>query len=599
MTGSVGLRPEVSVVDAFRAVAAAVPERTAIVHRRRRWTYAEFADRVQRAGRVFRAAGLGVRAERDDLEAHESGQDVVAIDAHNGIEWLEALLGAFAARVAPANVNHRYTVEELDELFSLLCPSAVVHHRSVGGPLLSVLARRPGYRTTVWTIDDGSGTVLGPDWDEALDRASPSGDGDGDGDGPGSRPDDLYILCTGGTTGRPKGVLWRQADALVAAFGVAERDGTPYRSAGAVAAAAAARRPRVVCPAPPFMHGAAQWMALQALCSGHTVVIQDVVERFDPADVWDTVEREGVEVLQIVGDAFAVPLLEEIRRRPRDLATLTTVVSGGAPLQPAHKAALLGLLGEGGRVRDSLGASETGLQARHTSTADRVGTGRFRPGPTTRLVDARLRHFVAPPAASPGGDGALPLGRSGAAPDGEPGWLAQTGPVPLGYLDDPDATARTFPVIDGVRVAVPGDRARWCSPDEIELLGRDSVTIVTGGEKVFAEEVEAVVKTHPEVADAVVCGIPSPRWGSEVAVVVALSGATVPTQAEMAAHCRRRLAGYKVPRHLVVVDEVRRSAAGKPDYRWATATVESELRRRGARGRPSTGRGDGRGRRPR
>lgn len=545
----------VSVVDAFRAVAAAVGGRTALVHRGRRWTYAELADRVERAGRVFAAAGLGVRRERRDLAGHECGQDLVAIDAHNGVEWLEALFGAFAARVAPANVNTRYTPGELVELSTILRPAAFVHHRSLGGALVEALGElaAAGVEPVCWSIDDGSGPRLGAEWSTALDTAPSL-------DLPPSDPDDLYVLCTGGTTGRPKGVLWRQGDALVAAFGVSRRDGTPHRHAEEVGQDAARRRARVICPAPPLMHGAAQWLSVQALCSGHTLVMPDVVAHLDAADLWDTVEREGVEVLQIVGDAFAVPLLEEFRARPRAVASLGLVVSGGAPLQPGHKAALLEVLGAGARIRDSLGSSETGLQARHTSRSGEVATGRFRPGPHTRVVDAARRRFVPPP---PG---------SGAGTGDEPGWLAQAGPVPLGYLGDAEATARTFPVVEGVRVSVPGDRARWAGPDEIELLGRDSVTIVTGGEKVFAEEVEAVVKTHPRVVDAVVCGVPSRRWGSEVTAVVAVAGGALGLE-ELEDHCRRHLAGYKVPRRLVVVDRVRRSPAGKPDYRWAVETA--------------------------
>jgi fatty-acyl-CoA synthase len=285
--------------------------------------------------------------------------------------------------------------------------------------------------------------------------------------------------------------------------------------------------------------------------SGGTVIVQDDPTRLDPADVLGTCERERVSALQIVGDPFARPLLDELDAHDYDLSHLRFLLSGGAVLSPPVKQRLIDRI-PGLRIVDVLGSSETGRQAvsDHDSPAFRPERG------AVVLSEDRTRRLV------PGED--------------EIGWLAQAGRVPLGYLGDPAKTAGTFPVVDGVRCAVAGDRVRLRADGTIDLLGRDSVTINTGGEKVFAEEVEQVLTTHPAVADAVVAGRPSERWGSEiVAVLSALPGAETPADEVLRAHCRRSLAGYKVPKAYCWVDQVVRSPAGKPDYAWARSIAEA------------------------
>jgi fatty-acyl-CoA synthase len=501
-------------------------------------------DRSQRFAAFCRAQRLGHHTDRAHLAGWQRGQDTVALFLHNGTAYLEAMLGAYKARCAPVNVNYRYTPTELEYVLNDAGAAVVVCDRSLAGVLAEALPRCPSV-AAVLVVDDGEGDVRIPgalDYDEVLAGATPEPPD------PGCSPDDLYILYTGGTTGRPKGVLWRQADFVVGALGVRARSNDEL-----VAAAASGSRLRVL-PSPPLMHGAAHWNAWSAWLGGGTVVVQSQVRHLDPADVWLTVERERVTSLQVVGDAFARPLVDELHRHPYDLSALRFVVSGGAVLSASLKAELLRLLPHA-QVLDIVGSSEGGRQGvQTTASADAARTGTFDPSAGATVLDHERTHELAP--GSP-----------------EIGWLATAGRVPLGYLNDPVKTAATFPVVQGVRYSVPGDRARRLADGSIELLGRESVTINTGGEKVFAEEVELAVKHHPAVYDALVVGRPSERWGQEVVVVVQLRpGATV-TLDELRDAAAHVLARYKLPRALVVRDRIARSPSGKPDYAWARAQV--------------------------
>jgi 3-oxocholest-4-en-26-oate---CoA ligase len=507
----------------------------------RRLTWREVTDRTCRLAGILAAAGLGLRRDPgpEAGAAWESPHDHVALYLHNGPEYLEGMLGAWKARCAAINVNYRYVAGELAYVLRDSAAAAVVYHASFAPTLAEVLPDVPGVRLLL-QVDDGSGTALldgAADYEATLAAADPL-------EPAGLSPDDRYILYTGGTTGMPKGVLWRQGDFLATCLGV---NGT---SADLVATATRRGASLRTLPAAPFMHGAAHWNAISAFVSGGTVVVPDQPARFDPADVLATCERERVTALQIVGDAFARPLLDRMDAHPYDLSPLRFLLSGGAVLSPPVKAQLLERI-PGLRIVDVLGSSETGRQA----VAGAEPT--FRPGDhTVVLSEDRNRRL------SPG--------------DQEIGWLAQAGRVPLGYLGDAAKTTATFPVIDGIRHAVAGDRVRLLTDGTIELLGRDSVTINTGGEKVFAEEVERVLVAHPAVADAIVTSRPSARWGQEVVAVVApRAGADVSElQGELRAHCRTSLAGYKLPKAFCWVERVVRSPAGKPDYAWAQAVAD-------------------------
>jgi len=541
---------ELNLAAIAEAVAAAVPDRELFVHGDVRMTYAQYMDRAGRCGRVLHDAGLGCHAERSELAPHESGQDHLALYLHNGHEFLEANLGAYAARVAPFNVNYRYVDEELLALLDDLDAVGVVFHSAFAPTLARVRDQLPTLRVLL-QVDDGSGHPLLPGavwYEEALAVASPE---------PlpvEPSPDDLYILCTGGTTGRPKGVLWRQADIWVAALGgTTSASGTEFESLAEVAAHAAERPAIPTIVIAPFMHGAGQWSSLAALTHGHTVVLPREARHLDPADVLDTCERERVARMMVVGDAFARPLLDEYERRPRDLSALRFLINGGAGLSVSSRerlrAAWPWLL-----MADGLGSSETGTTAMAVGGDGEPGV--FTPAPTARVLAADRSRLLAP-----GED--------------EVGWTANLGRIPLGYYRDEAKTAATFPVVDGVRYVVPGDRARYRADGHLELLGRDSVTINSGGEKIFAEEVEQALLQHPAVQDAVVCGRPSERWGSEVAAVVSLRDGAAADEADLLAEAGRHLARYKLPKVVVFRDVVERSPSGKADYRWARQQVEA------------------------
>ena len=539
--------------EVSEAIAAAIPEREAIVFRDRRITFAGLAERSRRFANFLLDRGLRVHRERSELQGHESGQDHLALYLYNGNEYLEAMLGAFKARVAPLNVNYRYVEEELLYLFRNSGARAVVYHAEFAPQLAAIRSQLPQLEVLIQVADD-SGQELLPgavDFEEALAAASaekppvePS-------------PDDLYILYTGGTTGLPKGVLWRSADIYMAAMGGRRLDGTELASLEEVAEHARAGGQVKALIGPPLMHGAAQWGAFINWGMGNTLVLPSENRKLDPGDFLATVERERCGSCTIVGDAFARPILDELARGTYDVSSLLVVGSGGAPLSTANKKEFLERI-PAVTVLDSIGSSETGAQASNPSNRQSgVSTGDFRPLAGAAVVSEDLRRILAPG-------------------DEELGWFAQRGRVPLGYLGDAEKTARTFPVVEGVRFAVPGDRARYRADGSIEVLGRDSVTINSGGEKIFAEEVENALKQHPEVFDVVVAGRPSERWGQEVVAVVQLREGSTATAEDLLAEAAKHVARYKLPKAFVFRPAIQRSPSGKADYRWARAQVEAD-----------------------
>jgi acyl-CoA synthetase (AMP-forming)/AMP-acid ligase II len=544
---------EFNLATVNEAIAAAVPDHEAIVWRDERFTYAQLAERSRRLANVLIDHRFRVHAERDALDGWESGQDHLGLYLHNGNEYLEGMLGAYKARVAPFTVNYRYVEEELVYLLNDSGARGLVYHASFAPRVAAVRAQVPTLELLL-QVDDGSGEALLPgalDYEEALaaaDDAMPST----------PTPDDLYILYTGGTTGMPKGVLWRQADIFCAALG-GRATGAEFESMEAITEAAAGGALRAL-PAAPFMHGAAHWMAFTALNGGSTVVLPENPTTLDAADIWATVERERVSVLLIVGDAFARPLLDELDRGDYDTSSMFMLVSGGAALGAPMKAALLERI-PNMVIMDGLGSSEAGTQARQIVAAGGpTTTGTFTPEPGMCVVDEDMTRVLE-------------------GPDTELGWLAQAGRVPLGYLGDADKTRRTFPVVEGVRMAVPGDRARIDADGLLELHGRDSVTINSGGEKIFAEEVEKALAHHPGVYDVVVTGRPSERWGNEVVAVVQVRDGTDVPIADLLDECARHVARYKLPKDIIFVDQVVRSPAGKADYRWARSIAEEHSNR--------------------
>lgn len=529
-----------------KAVAAAIPDRELIIQGDRRYTYAQVIDRSNRLAAYLHSRGLGCHAERSALAGHEVGQDLLGLYAYNGNEFVEALLGAFQARVAPFNVNFRYVKSELQYLLADSGATALLYHAAFAPRVAEILADLPQLRVLIQIADDSGNELLegAVDYEAALASVSPE-----------PPPvqhsaDDLYVLYTGGTTGMPKGVLWRQHDIFMTSFGGRNlMTGEPSASLDEIVERAAAGPGTKLMILPPLIHGAAQWSVMTAITTGQSVVFPTVVDHLDAEDVVRTIEREKVMVVTVVGDAMARPLVAAIETGIADVSSLAVVANGGALLTPYVKQRLIEVL-PNAVVVDGVGSSETGAQMHHMSTSGAVATGTFNAGPDTFVAAEDLTAIL-----QPGHDGM--------------GWLAQRGYVPLGYKGDAAKTAKTFPVIDGVRYAVPGDRARHGADGSVELLGRDSVTINSGGEKIFVEEVETAIASHPAVADVVVAGRPSERWGQEVVAVVALAeGATVEVD-ELVAHASRSLARYKLPKAVVFRPVIERSPSGKADYRWA------------------------------
>jgi acyl-CoA synthetase (AMP-forming)/AMP-acid ligase II len=541
---------EFSLADIHEAVAASRPDHECIVWRDRRFRYADVTDRTRRLANALAARGLGVRKERSALEPWESGQSHVGLYLYNCNEYLEGMLGAFKARVAPFNVNYRYVEEELVYLFRDAKAEAVIYHAAFAPTLAKVLPQLPDLRLLIQVADD-SGNPLLPgalDYEELLASSSP------DRPAAAPSPDDLYILYTGGTTGMPKGVLWRQSDIYFGALGGTVPGLGEHETIESVMAMVGAG-PRVV-PAPPFMHGAAHWAALNSMNAGGCVIVQNEAHHLDADDVWSTIEKEKAQVLLIVGDAFARPLLDQLAKKSYDLSSLTMLVSGGAVLNVGIKQQILEALPDI-MIMDGIGSSETGSQAANLSSKGTgATTGSFLPQPGSCVLDAELTRAL-----EPGSE--------------EMGWFARAGRVPLGYLGDRAKTEKTFPSVGGVRYSVPGDRARHLASGHIEVLGRDSVTINSGGEKIFAEEVEQALKHHPSVYDVVVCGRPSERWGQEVVAVVQLRSGAAADRASLLEEAAKHLARYKLPKVFVFRDPILRSPSGKADYRWAREQADA------------------------
>jgi acyl-CoA synthetase (AMP-forming)/AMP-acid ligase II len=534
-----------NLAEVSEAIAAAIPDRECIVWRDRRSTWAQVTERTRRLANFLRSRGLGCHQERSALQNFESGQDHLGIYLYNCPEYLEGMIGAYKARVAPFNVNYRYVDDELVYLLNDADARALVYDARFAPNVARIRDQLPHLDVLI-QVDDGSDAPLLPGaiaYERALAESSS--------ERPDVlwSPDDLYILYTGGTTGMPKGVLWRQEDIFFGALGGHPLGGQKMPSVEAVVEVARNGDLRA-CPAPPFMHGAAHWMAFTALHAGGTIVIQHTPERLDPDDIWSTIERERVRFLTIVGDAFGRPLIDQLDRKHYDLSGFGIILSGGAILTPALKDAFLERIPHL-MIIDGFGASETGGQGTQvTLGGGKATTGSFRMNEDTLV----LAHDLSAP---------LPPG----SPD--TGWLARTGHVPLGYFKDAEKTAKTFPVIDGRRYAVPGDHARVEADGTIVVLGRGSVSINSGGEKIYPEEVEKALKHHPAVYDAVVVGTPNPRFGEQVTAVVQARAGETPSEDELIAFAGRHLARYKLPRAILFVDEMVRSPSGKADYRWA------------------------------
>lgn len=512
-----------NLADLFERVATAVPDREAVVCGPVRLSYRQLDRRADRVAAALAAAEV-TRGDR------------VAVALRNGVEYLEVMLGAFKLGAVPINVNYRYQPAELAHVLADSGATVILHEADLADRVAQVRSGLPRLRRAVSRGDYAAWVAGAPNVADAPPRSG----------------DDHYVLYTGGTTGRPKGVVWRHEDVFFAAMGGAHRRGEPITRPDQIVERLA-DPPNRVLPASPLMHGTAQWFAFTTLFAGSSVVVPEG-PTFDAATLLDIVDAEGVSYVVVVGDAFAHPLVEALDTDPDrwDLSTLTVVVSGGATLSAPVRRSLLAHL-PWVVVVDSYGTSETGGQASVVHTAgmrETTGPTRFEPRAETLVVDDDLQP-VAP------GSGIV-------------GRVARRGHVPLGYHGDVAATAATFPDgDDGGRLAVTGDQALVDDQGRIVLLGRGSSTINSGGEKIHPAEVEAVLRDHPDVVDAVVVGLPDERWGERVGAVVAVRSGHVVADDDLVAHCRGHLADFKTPRSIRQVERIHRSESGKPDHRWA------------------------------
>jgi acyl-CoA synthetase (AMP-forming)/AMP-acid ligase II len=517
--------------DLWETVAEQIPDALAQQQGDRTYTWAEFNRR---------ANGIAATLLRSD----SAEQDKVAQYLYNSPEYLESIFAAFKAGFAVVNTNYRYAADELVYLWDNADATAVVFHGTFADQCAAVRDRVPKVRTWLW-VDDGSGPC--PDWATPYEEAALAGTDD-DVEGPWGRSGDhLLLLYTGGTTGMPKGVMWRQDDL----FGVLDANNKkrlpPEQDLDAVADRITKAGPRNM-PAAPLMHGTGLFNALSNLMIGGSITTMEG-RHFSAEEFLDDVQRYGINSTSIVGDAFAKPILRALDAEPDrwDISTLRVIVSSGVMWSKETKE---GLLRHNPRLImvDSLGSSEAIGMATNTTTAESTGeTARFELSPTSRVVTDDGRDVV------PG--------------SGELGRVALRGRTPIGYYKDEAKSAQTFVVIDGERYSIPGDYATVEADGTVTLLGRGSQCINTGGEKVYPEEVEECLKLHPSVADAAVVGVPDDKWGEAITALVEPHAGAEIDGAVLIAHVKERLAAYKAPKRVVAVTSIGRAANGKLDYK--------------------------------
>ncbi|MER8237132.1 acyl-CoA synthetase [Streptomyces sp. NPDC101490] len=537
---------EYNLADLFESVVDVVPDREALVYvdhpgtgEERRLTYAELDAAANRVAHHLLDAGV------------RPGEHL-GLHLYNGIEYLQTVLACLKARIVPVNVNYRYVEEELVYLYRDADLAALVFDAEFTERVAAALPQTEKLRHLVRV-----GTPPGdaPPLDCVAYAEAEASGSPGRGFGPRSG-DDLFIIYTGGTTGMPKGVLWRQEDLFFAGLFGGDPSGEPVKRPEELAERVAAGGAGITFfPAPPLMHGTSTLTAFIAFDYGQRVVLH---RKYVPEEVLRTLAKEKVSSISLVGDAMLRPLVDALSGplKDTDLSALFSLSSSGAIMSETVRAQLQELMPHV-LLLNNFGSTESGSNGRATDDSGPAKGFRLHVNERTQVVDPATLAPVAP---------------------GETGRLAQRGHVPLGYYNDPAKTAETFFERDGLRWVLLGDMATVDASGVVTVLGRGSQCINTGGEKVYPEEVEQALKAHPDVYDALVAGVPDARWGSHVAAVVQLRADAPPLDlASLQEHCRARLAGYKVPRQLVLTDRVQRSPSGKADYRWArTVAVDAD-----------------------
>ncbi|OBK54986.1 acyl-CoA synthetase [Mycobacterium gordonae] len=528
-----------NIADLAEHAIDAVPDRVALICGDEQLTYAQLEEKANRFAHYLMDQGV------------REG-DKVGLYCRNRIEIVIAMLGIIKAGAILVNVNFRYVEGELRYLFDNSDMVALVHERQYSDRVANVLPDTPNVKT-VLVVEDGSDLDYqrygGVEFYSAIADSSPERDF-------GARTADaIYLLYTGGTTGFPKGVMWRHEDIYRVLLGGTDfATGEFVKDEYDLAKAAAANPPMVRYPIPPMIHGATQSATWMSLFSGQTTVL---APEFNAEQVWQTIHKHKVNLLFFTGDAMARPLLDALQKdNDYDLSSLFLLASTAALFSPSIKEKLLELL-PNRVITDSIGSSETGFGGTSIVAKDAPHSG----GPRVTIDHRTVVLDDEGNEVKPG--------------SGVRGFIAKKGNIPVGYYKDEKKTAETFKTINGVRYAIPGDYALVEEDGTVTMLGRGSVSINSGGEKIYPEEVEAALKGHPDVFDALVVGVPDPRYGQHVAAVVQAREGARPSLSELDSLVRSEIAGYKVPRSLWYVDEVKRSPAGKPDYRWAKEQTEA------------------------
>ena len=530
-----------NLADLWETVAGQIPDALAQQQGDRTFTWAEFNRRAN-----------GVAAAL--LEAGANEQDKVAQYLYNAPEYMESIFAAFKAGLAVVNTNYRYAADELVYLWDNADVIAVVFHGTFAEQIEDIRAKVPRIGTWLW-VDDGSGPC--PTWATPYESAAETGTDDNVAGAWGRSGDHLLLLYTGGTTGMPKGVMWRQDDL----FGVLDANNKarlpPEQDLDAVRDRITKAGPRNM-PAAPLMHGTGLFNVISNLMVGGSVTTM-VGRHFSAEEFLDSVQEHGINSTAIVGDAFAKPILRALEAEPErwDISTLRVIVSSGVMWSKDTKD---GLLRHNERLImvDSLGSSEAIGMASNTTQAGAQGeTARFKLGANTRVVTDDGRDVV------PG--------------SGELGRVAQRGFTPIGYYKDEVKSAQTFVTIDGERYSIPGDYATVDADGTVVLLGRGSQCINTGGEKVYPEEVEECLKLHPTVADAAVVGLPDEKWGQSITALVEAHPGDEIDGPTLIAHVKAHLAAYKAPKRVFAIDTVGRAANGKLDYKRLTSEAAGRV----------------------
>ncbi len=525
--------------DLFQIVVDTKPDAEALVCGERRLTYRQIEERATKLALWLRAKGIGAG-------------DTVGIHAFNCTEYVEICMAAFKLKAIPVNINFRYTVEELRYIYDNADLKALIYSADLEPLAAGALNAAPGVRALARIGGSGKPTIDGAVlYEDALAAASGSLDDIVLSD------DDLMLLYTGGTTGMPKGVIWPHKAIFFGGFGGGGNfhpDG-PIKAPEELAERAKENFYMRLLPTAPLMHGAGLWATLIGLYAGHTVFLNENAG-FDPVHILDKIVKEEISCMMIVGDAMGIPLLDTLRANPGrwDLSSLMAISSAGALFSEHVQQALKEFLPPYLRIINSMGSSETG-QAGTGDKPAKEGLISLPANETTNVAVDGVR-FAKP---------------------GEMGILVRMGNLPLGYFKDPKKTAETFVTIEGKRCSISGDNARLEEDGTITVFGRNSQCINTGGEKVFTEEVEEAIRSYDGIIDAVVVGVPDPRWGQKIVAVVALRPGVSEDSEAIKVHARKTIAGYKVPKDIVFVPEVCRTPVGKADYRWAKTTAEQQL----------------------